>query len=121
MGRGPPVDHPARDLEAGQPGHLDVEEHQVRLQAIDGLERLHAVARLADDFDAPDLAEEIAQLIARQLLVVDEDGQSDPSCCALPVQGDVELGDLHAERRAAPGLLVSFSRKRRRRSCAAAR
>ncbi len=41
-------------------------------------QRLDAVARLADDLDAPDLAEQIAQLVARQLLVVDDDRSADP-------------------------------------------
>ena len=67
------LEHPPRDLEAGQPRHLDVEEHDVRLQAVDGRQRLDAVAGLADDLDAADLAEQVAQLVARELLVVHED------------------------------------------------
>ena len=38
------------------------------------VERLDAVAGLADDLDAADLPEQEAQLVARELLVVDEDG-----------------------------------------------
>ena len=36
------------------------------------VERLDAVAGLADDLDAAELAEQEAQLVARELLVVDE-------------------------------------------------
>ena len=43
------LDQPARDLEAGQAGHLDVEEQQVRLQLARRPQRADAVGRLADD------------------------------------------------------------------------
>ena len=66
------VEHPARDLEAGQPRHLHVEEHEVGLQAVDGRQRFHAVARLSDDLDPAQLSEQKSQLIPGQLLVVDE-------------------------------------------------
>jgi len=46
-----PFDHPARDLEAGEPGHLHVEEHQIRLELAGQAQRLDAVGRLADDLD----------------------------------------------------------------------
>ena len=67
-------DQPPGDLETGQPGHLDVEKHQVRAGSADGLQRLEAVAGLADDLDAAHLVEQVAQLVPRQLLVVDDDG-----------------------------------------------
>ena len=73
------VEQPPRDLEAGQPRHLDVEEHEVGLQPLDRRQRLDAVARLADHLDAADLAEQVAQLVARQLLVVDERRRAGPS------------------------------------------
>jgi hypothetical protein len=72
--RGLVLHHAARHLEAVEPRHLDVEEHDVRLQPFDGRQRFDAVAGLADDFDAADLAEQVAELVARQLFVVDEHG-----------------------------------------------
>ena len=64
------VEHPPRHLEAGQPRHLHVEKHHVGLQPVDRRQRLDAVASLSDDLDAADLSEQVAQLVARQLLVV---------------------------------------------------
>ena len=69
-------EQPARHLETGQPRHLDVEEDQIGLQSLDDVQRLEAIARLTDDLDAADLSEQEPQLIARQLLVVHENGQS---------------------------------------------
>ena len=57
-------------LEPAQPGHLDVEEDQVRLVTVDGGQRLDAVARLRHDFHVAELLELVAQLVARELLVV---------------------------------------------------
>ena len=68
------VQHAPRHLEAGQTRHLDVQQHEVGLQAGNHIERFGTVTRLADDVDAPDLAEQIAELVARQLLVVHEYG-----------------------------------------------
>ncbi len=65
-------DHPAGDLEAGEPGHLDIKKDDVGLQPIDRREGLDAVARLADDGHAADLPQQEPQLVARQLLVVDQ-------------------------------------------------
>ena len=67
------LDQPPRDFEPGQAGHLHVEEHQVRLQLAGQPQRLDAVGGLTDDFDAADLAEQKAQLLPRQLLVVDDE------------------------------------------------
>jgi hypothetical protein len=53
---------------------LHVEEHEIRLQALNRLEPFDAVARLSDDLDAARLAEQIRQLVSRQLLIVDENG-----------------------------------------------
>ena len=68
-----PLDQPARHLEARQPGHLHVQEHHVGLQALDGSQRLEAVGRLPHHLDVAELAEQEAQLVARQLFVVDDD------------------------------------------------
>ena len=42
------------------------------MQPIDGRQRLDAVARLADDLDAAQLPEQVAQFVPRQLFVVHE-------------------------------------------------
>ena len=65
-------EQPPGHLEPGQPRHLDVEEHEVGLVALDGGQRLDAVAGLRDDLDIAELLELVAQLLARQLLVVDD-------------------------------------------------
>ena len=70
----PAPNHAARHLEAAEPRHLDVEEDDVRLQPVDGRQRFDAVAGLADDLDAADLSEQVAELVAGQLFVVDEHG-----------------------------------------------
>ena len=62
----------AGQLEPGQTGHLDVEEHEVGRVAADRVDRFEAVAGLGDDLDAAHLVEDVAQLLARQLLVVDD-------------------------------------------------
>ncbi len=105
MGRRAGVEHPARHLESGQPGHLDVQKHQIRLQPVDRFQRFDPVARLADDFDAADLAEQIAQLIPRQLLVVDDDRLQihDPALRRHPFRHG-ELRNLHAGAGAASWL-----------------
>ena len=62
------------DVEAGGAGHLHVEEHQVRLQPADGIDRLGAGRALGDDFEPVFRREQRAQPLARERLVVgDED------------------------------------------------
>ena len=89
------VEHPARHLEAGQPRHLHVEKHDIGLQPLDRRQRLDAVAGLADDLDAADLPEQVAQLVARQLLVVDEHGAQVHASRRHPL-GQRQLGNLDA-------------------------
>ena len=64
----------ARHLEPGQPGHLHVQEYQIGAEILDQAERLDAVGRLADDGGLTLAFQQIAQLFARQLLVVDDEG-----------------------------------------------
>ena len=71
-----PPKQAARDLEAGEAGHLDVEHHEVRAVLLDDSQRLDAVGRLAHDLDTAELPEQEAQLLARQLLVVHDNGRS---------------------------------------------
>ena len=66
----------------------------------------------ADDLDAADLAEQVAQLVARQLLVVD-DARSRSSVLhrhAVTRSGGRQLGNLDADAQVpSPGHAVSFS------------
>jgi hypothetical protein len=48
LNRGLSLDELSRGLQAGQPGHVDVEDGDVRPQLVDELERFLAVAGLAD-------------------------------------------------------------------------
>ena len=64
-------------FEPAQPRHLDVEEDEVGLVAIDGGQGLQAVARLRHDLDVADLLELIAELLPRELLVVHDHHSSD--------------------------------------------
>src|SRR5262249_4572530 len=50
--------------------HLHVEEEQVRLQVLEGPARLRGAGRFADDLDLRVAAQEAAELVARQPLVV---------------------------------------------------
>ena len=98
-------EEPPRDLEAGEAGHLDVEEDEVGFVPFDGRDRLEAVASLRDHLRGPELFELKAELLARELLVVDD---ARPSC------GDLlrrhQLGNLDARASClCPGSLVSVS------------
>ena len=59
-------------VEAREPGHLDVEEHQVRPLLADRVERLAAVAALADDLDVVGHAQAQLEPAPRQRLIVDQ-------------------------------------------------
>ena len=63
----------ARDLEPGQARHLHVEHHQIRRLLLDDAQRLDPVVGLCHDLDAADLAQQEAQLLPRQLFIVDDD------------------------------------------------
>ena len=62
------------DVETGHLRHLDVEEDEVGAEGDDPLDRLLAVAALADDLDVGLLLEEVAEPLAREGLVVDDEG-----------------------------------------------
>ncbi len=99
-----------RDLEAGQAGHLDVEEHDVRLQPLDRRQRFDAVAGLPDDVDAAELTEQIAQLVPRELFVVH---QHRAQICrrghAVTRSGSARSGMSTLAQVPLPGSVVSFS------------
>jgi hypothetical protein len=61
------------DLEAVELRHLHVEEHEIGRQLGDRLHRLEAVGALGDDFDAGHVRQVLAQHLARERLVVDDD------------------------------------------------
>src|SRR5579885_1277031 len=61
-------------LEPAQLRHLDIQEHQVRLQRIDELDRRASIARFARDVDPIDLAQQISQLRAGDRFIFDDDG-----------------------------------------------
>ena len=60
--------------EAVEAGHLDVEQDQIRLLLGDGLDGLEAVAALADDLDVGLVLESVAHPLARERLVVHDQG-----------------------------------------------
>ena len=70
--RHPVPAHLLDHLEAVGAGHLNVEEHQVRGEAADGVDGLAAVAALADDLDVGLGREEAGHALARQRLVIDD-------------------------------------------------
>ena len=71
--------------EAIEAGHLDVEEDEIGVVLLNELDGLNAVAALGEDIDAADLVEEVAELFASELFVVDDEG------------GDGHAGRLTAE------------------------
>ena len=85
-------------LQHPQPRHLrqlHVEEHQIRLQAIDHLDGGAAVGRLARDPYPADAAEVFAQVAARLGLVLDQDRRHEVAAhagdfCA-PLSGSVTV------------------------------
>ena len=62
------------DLEAIDFRHLDIEEDEVGTLLLDELQGLDAVGRLAEEADVVQAGEEADQAVARQLLVVDDEG-----------------------------------------------
>ena len=61
-------------VEAREPGHLDVEEHQVRRVLGDRGDRLAAVGALAHDLDVGRLPQAQLEPAAGERFVVDDDG-----------------------------------------------
>ncbi len=61
------------DAEAVQSGHLDVQEHDVRLQGLDQFDGFQAVAPGGQDLDFGKFLEQKRQLFARQALIVNQD------------------------------------------------
>jgi hypothetical protein len=69
----PPVQR-VHDVEAVAAGHLDVEQHEIRLFALDRRDRLADIRGFGDHGDVAPRAEERADLVAREALVVDDQG-----------------------------------------------
>ena len=78
------------DVEAGRAGHLHVQEHEVRLQPADRLDRLGAVLALGDDLEPVLRRKQRTQPLARERLII-----GDYNACSRLV---------HATREAAPSL-----------------
>ena len=90
-------------VEAGEPGHLDVEEHEVRAVLANRCERFAAVAALADDLDVVGDAQPQLETAPRQRLVVDQQSAEFARCVHAS-------GRRHFQRQpeldAQPGLVV---------------
>ena len=69
-----PVHQLAGHLETGAAGHLDVEQHEIRVQRVDDLEGPQAVSRLPDDLHVLELLELEAELVSREPFIVDHHG-----------------------------------------------
>ncbi len=100
-------EHAARNLEAGQAGHLDVEEHEVRIDTIEGGERLESIAGLCHDFNLAELSELVTQLLPGELLVVDDDGAQ--RAHAVIFSASDSSGTSMLAQVPLPGSLVSLS------------
>ena len=61
-------------LETREPGHLHIQEDEIGLVFVDSLDGIRPVARLRHDRDAPHLIEQVADLLAGQRLIVDNNG-----------------------------------------------
>ena len=68
--------HPAfaQDIEAVEPRHLHVEEHQIRLERVKRPQRLPPVPRLAHDHDVRVSAEQLPDAAAGQRFIVHDQG-----------------------------------------------
>ncbi len=63
-----------RDLQAGQAGHLDVEEQNVRCVGFERAQGSDTVLDFGDDLELrPERRESLAQLLAQDLLVFGDD------------------------------------------------
>jgi hypothetical protein len=70
----PFVKEAAGHFESGQPRHLHIQKDQFGLQPTDCVQRLDAIVGLADELDTTDLAEQVHHFVARELLIVYENG-----------------------------------------------
>ena len=67
--------HLPRDLDAGDLGHLDVEEHEIRRARLERLERRGAILDGGDDLQIrPELAQLRLELLAQDRLILGDDG-----------------------------------------------
>jgi len=69
------VDKVFQNGEAIEAGHLDIEEDHVGLVLFDELDGFDAVGSLGENFDTADGLEQILQLFASQLLIVDDESR----------------------------------------------
>jgi hypothetical protein len=68
--------------EAIEAGHLNVEEDEVGMMLLDELDGLDSVCALGDDVDIRGGLEQVSQLIASELFVIDDEGGYRHDCRA---------------------------------------
>jgi hypothetical protein len=64
-------------LESIHPGHLHIEQHQVRLELTDGLDRRGTVRAFTSDLEIRFAFQQTPKTGARELLVVDDQNTED--------------------------------------------
>lgn len=83
----------ARDLQAVDTAHADVEQHEVGLFVVDDFECGFAVAGFTDDLVTREFGQQSAQALARQRFVVHDHHSSSGSLrCAHPVDAEPARG-----------------------------
>ena len=70
------VDELLNHAKAVQPRHLHIEEDKLRIVLANKVNRLDAVAALSHHFYIADALQQVTQLFARELLVVDNDSRN---------------------------------------------
>ena len=78
--RGQTLDH----VEAAGCGHLQIEQHEVGLQAGDAIERLDAIFRLTDDLNILNGGQFVPQNLAGYRFVIDDEGTECLATAVLP-------------------------------------
>ena len=60
--------------EAVQAGHLDIEKYDIRVVGADEVDGLDTVLALGDHIHPARRVEQVSQLLARELFIIDDDG-----------------------------------------------
>src|SRR5262249_36763296 len=103
----PGLDLPRR-LDAALPRHADIHQHQARLQRIDFLDRLLAIARGPDDLDPRLEAQEADETVTHELVVIDNQ-QSYHSDSPPEGRSTSPVGTVTTTMVPAPGVLAMRS------------
>jgi hypothetical protein len=102
------AEKPPCDLKPADAGHLDVQEHQVRVVALGRCHGFEAVARLRDDLHVGEPFELVAQLVTGMLLVVDDHDAKRVAhavICSAAISSGISMRAVVPS----PGSLVSFN------------